>query len=282
MQIDLTDAGDPAHRAGVLAPLADYNAEQIGRRDEGGRFAVLLRDGDGAVEGGMYATHWMGWAKLEMAYLPAHRRGQGVGARMLASIEQAAIGRGCHGVWMQSLSMQAPGFYETQGYAVIGRLKDRPPGHEEVFLARQDLSGAGPATMAVEADPDPAHRDTLRRLLLDYTDTRAAPAELRDFALLVRDAAGAILGGMWGWSGRGWLYIDLFGLPPSLRRSGMGTRLMAMAEAEARARGCIGLYLDTFSFQARPFYEKQGLSVFGQIDNYPAGHIRYFLSKRWG
>jgi GNAT superfamily N-acetyltransferase len=204
MQIDLSDAGDPADRAAVLAPLADYNAEQTGRRDQGGRFAVLLRGRDGTVEGGMYATHWMGWAKLELAYVPAHRRGQGLGERMLATIERAAIGRGCHGLWVQSLSMQAPGFYEKLGYAVIGRLQDRPPGHEEVFLARHDLHAAGPATMAVTFDPAPADRDTLRRLLAEYTDARAEPAGIRDFALLVRDDAGAILGGMWGWSARRW------------------------------------------------------------------------------
>ena len=282
MQIEISDAGDPAHRAGVLAPLADYNAEQTGRRDEGGRFAVLLRDRDGAVAGGMYATHWMGWAKLEMSYLPEHRRGQGLGARMLATLERAAVGRGCHGLWLQSFSVQAPGFYEKQGYAVVGRLQDRPPGHEDVFLAKEAGLGARPATLAVEFDCDPAHRATLRTKLVAYTDERAGPSETRDFALLVRDEDGAIQGGMWGHSGRFWLYIDLFGLPPDLRRAGLGTKLLGMAEAEARARGCIGLYLDTFSFQARPFYEKHGLSVFGQIDNYPAGHVRYFLSKRWG
>jgi GNAT superfamily N-acetyltransferase len=281
MQIELSDAGDPAHRAAVLAPLAAHNAEQTGRRDEGGRFAVLLREADGAVAGGMYATHWMDWAKLDMAFLPERHRFQGLGARMLASIEQAAIARGCHGLWLQTLSLQAPGFYEKQGYQVIGRLKDRPPGHEEVFLAKPLRPAALTDSLPVEADPDPTHRDTLRRLLMAYTDTRAAPAGIRDFALLVRDDGGAIQGGMWGWSGRSWLYIDLFALPPALRGARLGSRLLAMAEAEARARGCIGLFLDTFSFQARPFYEKHGLAVFGQIDDYPAGHTRYFLAKRW-
>ncbi len=283
MQIEMSDAGDPAHRAAVLAPLADYNAEQTGRRDEGGRFAVLLRDRDGLVEGGMYATHWMGWAKLELAYVPEHRRGQGLGSRMLATLERAAVGRGCHGLWLQSFSLQAPDFYKKLGYREVGRLKDRPPGHEDVFLAKEAGLGDRPATMAVTFDCDPGHRASLQAKLRAFTDARAGQGHFGDFALLVRDDAdGAIQGGMWGHSGRFWLFIDLFGLPPALRRAGLGTRLLAMAEAEARARGCIGLYLDTFSFQARPFYEKQGLSVFGQIDNYPAGHVRYFLSKRWG
>jgi hypothetical protein len=53
------------------------------------------------------------------------------------------------------------------------------------------------------------------------------------------------------------------------------------ARPAGRARGCIGSFLDTFSFQARPFYEKQGYTVFGRIENFPKGHTRFLLSKRW-
>ena len=43
-----------------------------------------------------------------------------------------------------------------------------------------------------------------------------------------------------------------------------------------------GIWLDTFSFQARRFYEKLGYVVFGELPDYPAGHSRYFLQKRLG
>jgi hypothetical protein len=52
-------------------------------------------------------------------------------------------------------------------------------------------------------------------------------------------------------------------------------------EAEARARGCIGVWLDTLSFQARPFYEKHGYALFGSIEDQPPGHARHFLFKRF-
>ena len=53
---------------------------------------------------------------------------------------------------------------------------------------------------------------------------------------------------------------------------------MAAAEAEGRRRGCAIVWLDTFEFQARPFYEKLGFTVFGTLD-YPAGFKRFFLQK---
>jgi hypothetical protein len=49
---------------------------------------------------------------------------------------------------------------------------------------------------------------------------------------------------------------------------------------EARARQCLGLYLDTFDPGAVTFYEQCGFLRFGQIDGFPPGHMRTFLSKR--
>ncbi|MEX3946099.1 hypothetical protein AB4Y44_42815, partial [Paraburkholderia sp. BR10937] len=42
-------------------------------------------------------------------------------------------------------------------------------------------------------------------------------------------------------------------------------------EEEACRRGCSGAWLDTYSFQARAFYERLDYTVFGTIDNYPPG-----------
>jgi GNAT superfamily N-acetyltransferase len=78
-----------------------------------------------------------------------------------------------------------------------------------------------------------------------------------------------------------WLAVELLFVPEDLRRSGVGSRLLCEAEDQARARGCIGAWLDTFSFQAREFYEQLGYSVIGTILDHPVGGARYFLTKRW-
>jgi len=54
---------------------------------------------------------------------------------------------------------------------------------------------------------------------------------------------------------------------------------MATLEQAARQRGCQYAHLDTFSFQARPFYEDLGYTVFGTLDDYPPGHQRFFMQK---
>jgi hypothetical protein len=42
----------------------------------------------------------------------------------------------------------------------------------------------------------------------------------------------------------------------------------------------VGVWLDTFDFQAPEFYRQHGYVEFGHIDDYPPGHKRYFFQKR--
>lgn len=280
MQIELSETGDLAHHAAILAPLAAHNAAMTGRDDPGCGLSVLLRDASGAVEGGMLGSLWQNWFKLDLAYLPPHRRGARLGARMLSSLEAAAVAKGAVGCWTQSFSFQAPGFYERLGYRRVGVLADRPPGFSDVFLAKTEGFAQDGAELVVTDAASAADLHAVRTALRRFSDDFAGPGSWSKLALLVRGEAGAIEGGLWASLGRQWMFVDLLGLPAPLRRERLGTRLMDMAEDAARARGCIGVYLDTFSFQARPFYEKRGYAKFAEIDGYPGGHQRFFLSKR--
>jgi ribosomal protein S18 acetylase RimI-like enzyme len=55
---------------------------------------------------------------------------------------------------------------------------------------------------------------------------------------------------------------------------------MQRAEDLAREKDCVGIWLDTFSFQAPEFYKKLGFSECGEILDYPLGHKRHFFQKR--
>ena len=106
------------------------------------------------------------------------------------------------------------------------------------------------------------------------------PAAPRLLVVPIRDGTGAVIGGLWAVSLFRWLHLEMLFVPEPMRGRGIGAALICAAEAEARNRGCLGIYVDTFSFQAAPFYEKMGFSTFGVLDDCPPGHSRLFLHKR--
>jgi len=98
-------------------------------------------------------------------------------------------------------------------------------------------------------------------------------------AIFLRDDRGAVVGGALGDVWGGWLDLTFLWVAEPIRGKGYGERLLRAAEDEARAHGCRGIYLDTFSFQARPFYERFGYEVFAELPDRPVGHTSYFMKK---
>jgi GNAT superfamily N-acetyltransferase len=97
---------------------------------------------------------------------------------------------------------------------------------------------------------------------------------------VLRSGRGEVLGGLLGMVWGGWLHVSILWVSQEVRGQGHGARLIGAAEAYARERACVGVDLDTFSFQARPFYERLGYTVFATHHDYPSGHERYYLEKR--
>ena len=129
--------------------------------------------------------------------------------------------------------------------------------------------------------PHAAERDAILQRLIDFNDRRGGPTNLKQFTLILRDPKTAeIVGGLTSFSFYDWLYIDVLVIPEASRGQGLGTEMMTRVEKEARLQGCTGIWLNTFSFQARGFYEKLGFECFGHIDDHPRGMQRFFMRKR--
>ncbi|WP_245572932.1 GNAT family N-acetyltransferase [Lichenihabitans psoromatis] len=136
-------------------------------------------------------------------------------------------------------------------------------------------------TLYVTDAPTALDREAVLRPLMAHNERQTGRSDFKPLAILLRNAEGQPMdGGLTGRSFYGWLFIELLSVPEASRGQKLGTRLMQQAEAVALERGCLGIWLDTFSFQARGFYEKLGYAVFGSIEDYPPGHQRFFLQKR--
>jgi GNAT superfamily N-acetyltransferase len=121
----------------------------------------------------------------------------------------------------------------------------------------------------------------LNALLTDYNVEHAGPANHVPLWLFARDAGGKVQGGLRGQTYWSWCVIDVLAVAKPYRGQGIGSRLLSLAEETARARGCVGVRLDTMSFQAPDFYVRHGYSEFGRIEEYPPGHRRIWFMKRF-
>ncbi|HWH86044.1 MAG TPA: GNAT family N-acetyltransferase [Pseudomonas sp.] len=129
-------------------------------------------------------------------------------------------------------------------------------------------------------NPSEEQRQAILQPLIDYNDAKTGGSKSEPFALMVRDDHGSIVGGLYGRVIFRWMFIELLSVPEQGRGQGIGSKLMAQAQALATDKHCLGIWLDTFDFQAPEFYKKLGFSQFGEIMDYPPGHKRHFFLKR--
>ena len=105
--------------------------------EDGRALAVFLRDDQGALLAGLAGYTWAGMFEIEFLWVDERLRGQGHGARLLAAAEEEARARGCQVAITGSYSFQAPQFYQSCGYKVVGAVEDWPPGHVHYLLRKR-------------------------------------------------------------------------------------------------------------------------------------------------
>ena len=129
--------------------------------------------------------------------------------------------------------------------------------------------------------PDPIARGWILDGLARSNRAHVREPGLRNLVVLIKHpTTGRLLGGLWGRTSWDWLLIELLYVARAWRGAGWGKRLVRAAEEEAIRRQCRSVWVDLYSFQAPGFYERLGYRVFGALDDYPAGHRRFFLQRK--
>jgi ribosomal protein S18 acetylase RimI-like enzyme len=134
--------------------------------------------------------------------------------------------------------------------------------------------------LTIEDEPSPADVRVLEDGLYRYNVQQTGRDDGQWLAIFIRDADGTIVAGLNGWTWAGWLKVLNLWIHEDRRRRRLGRELLGAAEKEAVARGCTRATLDTFSFQAPGFYQKLGYEIAAIVEDFPAGHTQYTLTKR--
>ena len=133
----VTDTPEAADEAVVRDGLSAYNLSKAGYRDQK-PLAVFVTDPDtGEVVGGIIGRTSYGLLYIDRFFLPEGLRRQGLGSQVLKAAEEEAARRGCTRAILSTLSFQAPGFYQRQGWQVLGRIDCDPPGHTRFTMTKR-------------------------------------------------------------------------------------------------------------------------------------------------
>ena len=125
-------------RAALRAGLEEFNA-QFAPASEFLPLTLTARNSDNQLIGGLTGQMrpgW-GWLYLDMLWVAAAYRRQGIGQRLMRAAENHAQQHGCAYATVRTVSFQAPGFYEKLGYTVFGVQDNHPPGHRWLFFSKQ-------------------------------------------------------------------------------------------------------------------------------------------------
>lgn len=116
--------------------------------------------------------------------------------------------------------------------------------------------------------------------LIEHNQPFLGRSDYRRLAVTARHD-GRLIGAIMGETGRQMAHLDLVWVADHARGRRLGSRLIEAAFEEARRRDCKGVWLDTYDFQARGFYEKHGFEQFAELAGFANGHTRYFMVKRF-
>src|SRR5215468_5363725 len=137
VDISVTDELAAADAAVISDGLRAYYVSQAGYYNFR-PLAVFVREPrTGRVIGGLHGRSEFGLVYVAWFFLPEDRRRVRIGSRVLAMAEEEGRRRGCTRIALTTLSIEAPGFYQKQGYEVAATIDCDPPGLTRYYMMKR-------------------------------------------------------------------------------------------------------------------------------------------------
>lgn len=136
LDIVTTQTVQSESREAITRGLTEFNARHLGDC-QWTELDVYVRDADGQVVGGLIGAIALGWFSIHAVWVAEELRGLGIGSKILRAAEEAATKAGCRAAILDTLSFQAPAFYEKRGYLRFGVVDDYRGGVQRIFMQKR-------------------------------------------------------------------------------------------------------------------------------------------------
>ncbi len=267
--------------------LTEFNYAQVPTLTEEEEDLVFkICDDGGSILAGciLEIDRWKA-ADLDILWVAEEYRRQGLGSALLRRAERAARERGCYLMSLGTFDFQARPFYEKHGYTLCGTIREWPRDHENhVLMKYLDRPGEeyAPAKICDREILPGTDEDSefIEDALNEYNNAQAPDEhEYRKLNKKLVTADGRLAAGiMAGVDGCDAAYLYALWVEEPFRRRGLGSRLLAQFEEEAKTMGAYtALAFNVFDWQAE-FFEKHGYAV-AAAEDHPRGHSLRVMQK---
>ncbi|MFW9993944.1 MAG: GNAT family N-acetyltransferase [Candidatus Odinarchaeota archaeon] len=254
--------------------------------------SLVLKNKEGTIIGGVITSMVSRVMHLEVLWVDRTYRGRGYGKDLVLQAERIGAEKGYTASQTWSFSFQAPGFYQSIGYKVLGIFDGYTDGITEYVLMKKlgigqhvhgEQSSANKDGYTITEDSSEEAMEILYDGLHEYVSEHVGELRRRNPEISIRLAVkkdGQVIGGLTGFTTLKAMYIEVLWIDERYRGQGYGRELVKAAEDIAREKGCISGIIFALSFQSPGFFEKLGYGVFGVSDAYPDPLKQYFLKKK--
>lgn len=256
--------------------------------------SLILKDKDGQIIGGVITSMLVGVMHLEVLWVDKKHRRKGYGRALVLEAERIGKKKGYTAAQTWTFSFQAPEFYQSIGYKVLGIFEGYIGGITEyVLMKRLDTHHHTPhegnrqekTEFSISEDSSEESMNVLHTGLREYVQEHIGELRKKNpriqVNLIIKNGEGQVIGGLNGSSILKALYIDQLWIDERYRGQGYGKELMMVAERIARKDGCLSSLAMVYSFQSPEFFQKLGYEIFGVSDGYPKPIKEYYFIKKY-
>jgi len=230
---------------------------------------------------------------LEILWIDEQYRGLGLGRDLVLQAEKIGQKKGYPASQTWTFSFQAPDFYQSIGYKVLGIFKGYIGGITEYVLLKRfdtDLQSfhmkkkVKKEEFSISEDISMESREILRDGLGKYNNRHVGELRKKNPQIqikLITKKDNQVIGGIRAGTTLGTMYLDYLWIDERYRDQGYGRDLLRAAEKTAKENGCISGQAWVLSFQSPEFFQKLSYEIFGVSDGYPDSIKEYFLIKRY-
>ncbi len=98
----------------------------------------VIKNTDNQILGGILSGigYW-GGLEIKILWVKEEYREQGIGSKLLKTVEDIALSKGAKLSILDTFDFQAEQFYVKNGYQEFGRLDNFPKGHQRIYLSKK-------------------------------------------------------------------------------------------------------------------------------------------------